>query len=334
MKDLSEIVKLSNKKVDKNMNLLMQSVLISNGKSHMDIGTEAFKFLDKAFYTVDHAIQGAVKGIVDYFHTVDVLLDDMIEYRTKTPNIGDLYKLRNDYIDLTKRVKFYTISKKKTPVLMGLNITFKELFSILNNNMQYVNGAMDTLKDFDKFLDKILDSKKDNLNVKVDKSNVNAIMKNTEKINQSLAKVTNNKILTDRLPISKVVKNFDELTEVINNTLKIGSVYNMERLENINSFMDDLVIKLDVIFKSLEKEKAKINKDTLKAIEEYVGTVAKFITAIAFVNYLYYQLTDMLIAVIKIMKTTKEDYTVIDSIAYTIKNSFDVIKDFAKALAG
>jgi len=294
-------------------------------------GQEAFEFIDKAFYKVDKAFEKGVSGIMDYFNTMNIAIDGLIDYKTKTPNIKDLYVARTTLVTHMKNgFKFYKIADKKSPVMLGLNVTLPELYNIVNDNSYFVKSTLTVLDNFNSLLDDILDSKADSISVNIDKNELHSLNKAVVAMNKNLDKVTSNKVLVDRKPVKELVKNLNELNTLTKNNLHLGSNYRMEDLEDIYSMNETILVKLKAIYDSINKNKGAMDRATLNMFSDYISNVAKYITAVAYSNYVYYQLINMNIAVIKIMDITKEDHTVIDTLAYGIRDGYNVIKDIFK----
>jgi hypothetical protein len=174
-------------------------------------------------------------------------------------------------------------------------------------------------------LDNLIDSKKGSVSVNVDSSEVNALHKNVDNINKSLDTVTSDKILKDRQELRKVVKDFRELISVVNDTLKLGSVYNMERLESIYELNERLNSKLELLYGIFKSKSGEISKEDIKAISSYIGSMAKMLTAVAFLFYLYYQLVDQLVATARIIELEESDTTIIDRVAMSFKDGYNVL---------
>jgi len=138
MKSFSNILKDNNNKIDAITSKFIEDVKLENLED--GVGIESFEFIDNIFYKVDKAFENSIKSIIDFFNTSNIFLDSVIEYKTKTPSITTLYKKRVDFIKLTNTTKFYKLVNKKVPVMLGLKITYKDLYNILDKNKSYING--------------------------------------------------------------------------------------------------------------------------------------------------------------------------------------------------
>ena len=293
-------------------------------------GNESFEFLDKAFYKIDKAFENSIKGVMGYFQTTNIFIDDLIDYRTKTPAVTTLYKLKPGYVKNMNKVKFYNVENVKAPVILGMNIKYSELLDILNSNVSYLKGMDDTMARFDTFLTDLIESNKDSINVNKDMAEVKAIKDNSDMINKSMDSVTNNKMLNDRVKLGKLTKDFRELKETVDETLKAGVNYRMENLEKLYDVNEEINSKLDVLYNAIKGKKVEISKSDIMYISEYIGSVARMLTAVAFLFYLYYQLVDMLVAALKIVDTDNEDASVIVSVANTISDGWTLLKNAFK----
>jgi len=336
-KDFSALMKATMNKATDNKNKLYHMVLFQNGEFNhnaLQTGEEAFEFIDKVFYKIDKSFQKGFKSIVDYFHTSNIVLDELIEYRTKTPNLGDLFKLKKKINEFKKDKKWYKISNKKTPVMMGLAIKFTEAVRILDNLQNDAKEAYNNLEKFNEMLTEVISDKVENINKHLDFTIETKMKKATTDIQKQLAKVTDTKILTDRKPLRDVLDGFDDLEYDVNEIIKLGVVYNMEKLEDIYEINDKNNELLDSLYSNLSKTKTKLSKDQLTKFVNYLDSVAKYITALGFLYYLYYQMVDMLIAAIKVIDLIGEEHGVVDNIAYGIKKGMAVISNAIRDIIG
>ena len=323
-KSLSPLYRESISKINGYDKLLLTALYKEAGQEIVT-GNEGFEFLDKTLYKIDKAFTTGIKNVMSFFQTTNILIEDIMVYKTKTPSITNLHKLRPTLIRKSNELKFYKIEKRKVPVLLGLKLTFKELYELLNSNSGYVKGLKDSMLRFELFLDNLIDSKKGSININVDKDEVSALHKNVDNINKSLDTVTNDKILKDRLELKKVVRDFRELISVTNDSLKLGSVYNMEKLEHIYELNERLNGKLELLYNVFKSKSGEVSKDEIKQISSYIGSMAKMLTAVAFLFYLYYQLIDQLVAVIRILDLEETDTSIVDKIGMTFKDSYNVL---------
>jgi len=321
-------------KFDNDSSNILEKVYSENTDSIYP-GVEGFEMLDKAFYKLDKALQTGIQRSINYFSTVNIYIDDLADYNTKTPNIRTLYKLNSSLrTHVNNGSKFYRISSKKAPVLMGLNISLPELYTIVSKNVTYIDGLESVMDRFNDTLDNVLNSKKDTIRIQVDKHEITALDKQVDKINEDLSKVTSSKILSDRIPVNKLVSNYGELITLVSNSIILGNKYMMERLEEIYVRNNDITMKLEVLYKSLKDNKSNMDKHDIKDLVTYINVIAKFITVIAFLYYLYFQLINMEIGIIKIADTTKEDNSVIDSIGLQISKGANMLKNMTTQLLG
>lgn len=303
--------------------------------SEMTEGAEAFDYLNTLFFKLDKTIQKGIKGTINYFSTNNIYIENLADYKTKTPNINNLYSLRKIVYEKVKdNSKFYVISKKKTPVIMGLNIKLKYLYLLLKNNTIQISQLEKEMESFNIMLDTFVNSKKGIIDLNLNKKDIDFVHENVEVINKDLNKVTNKKVLTDRVPTSKIVSNYKELLEITDNSIGLGKEYTMERLEEIAEDNQNLVVKLDAIYNSMKKNESSMKKEDLELFVKYITSIAKFTTAISFLFYLYLQLLNMLVAVIKISEINKEDKSVIETLSVNIKSGSLLVRDYFKQIVG
>jgi len=324
----SDILVNALNKENGNKDKLYKAILFQNKHFNVDdvqTAEEVFELLDKAFYKIDKAFQKGFKALIDYLSTTTVALDNIVEYRTKTPNIGTLYKLRKYIYKFEKELKFYQISKRKVPVLMGLKITFKDIVDRLEKVKPYASEAVNNIEAFKSILQEYLEtSKKDYDKIDV-KPLIDKLTKAENEINKVLKDVTDNRILTDRKPLKEVVSNWTELEYDVTEAIKLGTVYNMEKLEDIYIANGENIDMLNYIHDAISNNKSEMSKEAIKNLIAITDAMAKYITALGFLFYLYYQLVDMLIATIKTIELNKEDHSVVDNIAYGIKSGYDAL---------
>ena len=302
-------------------------------KNELIAGTEAFAFINKIFYKLDKGIQSGITGVINIFNTTNIYIEDLGSYVTKTPNIRNAYKLQKTLIDVMNNGgEFYKVSNKKAPVLLGLQITLPQLLNLLENNLPSITNLETYMKEFEKVLDKILDSKKDMIDINIDKNAIKDITKDTDKINRDLETVTSKKILNDRRPVNKLVKSYKELLNTTKDSLKIGSKFTMERLENFSKMNDTLVLKLNTIYDSFKANDASMNKEDLKLFINYINSIAKMLTSVTFLFYLYYQLLNMLTVIIKMADNVSEDTSVIGVLSMNIKKASNGLSNYISQL--
>jgi len=336
-KDFSSLLQSTINKANENKNRLYHMVLYQNREFNhnaLEVGEEAFEFIDKVFYHIDKAFQKGFKAIVDYFHTTNIVVDELIEYRTKTPNLGDLYKLKKKIYEFKKEKKWYKISNKKTPIMMGLALKFREVTDILDKLQKDAKEAYGDLNKFNESLTEIVSDKVENLTKHIDTSLENKVKKATDEIQKNLAKVTDTKVLVDRKPLKDVLDGFDDLEYNVNEIIKLGVIYNMEKLEDIYEINEKNSEILDSLYQTLSKTKKALSKDQLTKFVNYLDSFAKYVTALGFLYYLYYQMVDMLIAAIKVIDLIGEDHNVIDNIAYGIKKGMNIIREAISDIIG
>jgi len=307
--------------------LRVSKYIDSISKEAMDkaAATESFDFFNKVFFNMDKAFEKSVKGIMNFFQTTNIFIEDLVDFRTKTPAITTLYKLKPNFVRNMGTVKFYNVSKKKAPVILGLQISYRELKDILKNNSGYIKTLKVEMEKFDKFLLDLIETKKEKLNINVDKTTLKILTVDVKKINNDLDKVTGSKVLVDRKELGKLTKDFKDLKNVIDESLKLGLTYRMEELEDIYSINEEINTKLDILYNAVKGKKINVSKAELDTLAEYIGGVAKLTTAVAFLFYLYYQLIDMLIGAVKIVDISQEDHSAVDTVAKTIRDGWQLL---------
>lgn len=285
-------------------------------------GTEV-KFVDNIFFKIDVAIQSGIKSVNKYFLNTSIFIDDMQSYETITPNITDLYRQRSELTDMIKDGALFTaIANKKAPVLAGFDIKLKDGVKIIADNVDLVASLDDYIFEFDAMLDRLISSKKDKIDLRISKNTITNIEAIVDTLNKDISMAINKKVIADRKPVKKLVSNFMELKEVADGLLMHGSTLNMETLDNANSSLTTLITKLDIVQKAIEKDKLKMSKDDFENFVNYIGAMAKYVTAVSFVIYFYLQLVNMTLGVIKIATISSDDKTVLNTISAYITNTF------------
>jgi len=308
--------------IDKVNTDLVLDIAKDNG---IEVGNEGFEIVDNVLYKIDKAFENSIKSVMGYFQTTNIFIEDLIEYKTKTPSITNLHKVRPTFIKLSSVTKFKNVERKKAPILLGFKLTYRGLIKVLESNASYVNGLEDSMLRFDKFLDDLLDSNKGTYTVNVDKSELSGLDNNVKNINKSLDSVTSDKILKDRAELGKLTKDFRELGKDINDTLQLGNVYRMENLERIFELNEEINAKLDMLYSAVKGKKGVMSKDDIRKISNYIGSMAKMVTAVAFLFYLFYQLVDMLVAAVRILELENEDHSIVDKVALTFKDGYNTL---------
>lgn len=305
--------------INNNIDLIINDVEVTVGKEGA---------INDAFNYIDKKVESGVKGIIDYFGTSKIFINDIYTYKTKTPNIINLSTMYNDLLkEINKGKKFHSISNKKTPVILGFNITLKDLTAILTTYKKEPILLKDTLTNFDKVLDEILNTKVSNIDFTNIKNLNKDLLKKIKDINTEINKVTVKTVVSDRQPIRKIVGNFEELKAVSQEGLQLGLNYTMEDLELIHELNEDIVAKLDIIYESFKKNKDVIKKEDLDTFVIYIGTMAKYLTAVTFLFYLYYQLTNMITGVVKIITMSESEGT-LGKVSKFIKDGYNTLLKF------
>lgn len=331
---------LYNKLLDvetKRKNTFVKAILYQNKKFDVEFkdnmpSEEVFDFIDNIFYKIDKAFQKGFKSIIDYFATTTIMLDDIIDYRTKTPSIKQLYSLWSNFRTISKETPFYKLSKRKVPVMMGLDIKLNGIVGMLKTLEKEANNAEATLVKFNKMLQSIIDGTESEMIKNLDQNLLNTFTKAETKISKNLKSVTTNNVLTDRKPLKEVIDNWEDMNTVITETLKLGVTYNMQRLEDVFTAHEKNVKLLDVIYNTFSNKQDAVDKEALKIFIKYIDAGAKYITSLGFLYYLYYQLTDMLVAIIKVLQVSKENPNIADNVAYAIKSGYNTIIGAVKTL--
>ena len=316
-------------------NNLVKAILYQNREFNFgdeNVSEEVFEFIDKIFYKIDKAFSSGFKSIIDYFGTTNVMISELIEYRTKTPSVVTLYKVWKNFNNLTKKVEFYKVSKKKMPVMMGLDMTLPEVTNILSSLSTYAKEAENKVIKFGDILQSTLDGEESKIIKNLDPTFLKYLQTTETKINKQLKIVTNTNILTDRKPLKELVGNWNELNDCISEVLKLGTIYNMEKLEAIYSANEENMTLLNALYSTMSSKKDTVDKEFIKMFINYIDAMAKYVTSLGFLYYLYYQTTDMLVAIIKTIEISKENPSAIDSLAYSIKKGYNVVMDSIKTL--
>lgn len=289
----------------------------------VESGTES-KIVDNIFFKIDMALQKGIKSINRYFLNTSIFLDNSQAYETITPNITDLYKQRSDIMDLVKDgALFATIANKKTPVLAGFKLKLKDGANIISNHIDFIKNLESNLSSFEDTLDTFINSKKDNVKLSINVDSFDNLESMITEVNKDLALTTNKKVIVDRLPVKKIVSNFNELVEVTDELLKYGKYLNMETLEKANEHLSIIMTKLDIIQNAIEKDKLKLSKDDFNRFVDYIGIMAKYVTASSFLIYFYLQLINMTLGVMKVATIAKEDNTTLSTISAYITGTFE-----------
>lgn len=284
-------------------------------------GLNSLEFMNTFLAKVDSTLQKGVMASIGHFSNVNVYIEDIVDYDTKTPNILNLVtqaKVLEQHIK--DGGKFYSIRDKKAPVIMGMEITLLEVVGILKSSIPIINGLDENILAFEDILKDIVNSKKSDIKINIDRDVTKALVADTKSINDTLATVTDNKVMTDRVPVVEIVKNFKELTSIVDECKILGEVYNLEKLELLHEGNEHLVHNLELIYKSLKKNESKMDKVQLDMLIKHIEAMAQMVTAVAFLYYLYFQLLNMTIAVIKIA-TIDKNANVVDSISSFINDS-------------
>ena len=106
------------------------------------------------------------------------------------------------------------------------------------------------------------------------------------------------------LPIKEVVHKLNDIPDITNDTLKLGSYYNIEKLEQFKVKTDKIVSSTKTFTDTILKSD-NITKSDLKDIAVYVKAMAEYLTTIGIIYYLYAQLIEGVIILGRTVVKTK-----------------------------
>ena len=288
------------------------------------VGEEFLNF-ENMIKSMNETLNNGVRGILAYYDSVDIFIEDLVEYDTRTPGIKKLKYSRGDLIKyMGDNKKLFTkLSNRKTPVISGLSVNYMHICNMLDNSKDNVESILTNINDLNVYVSNIITSKSNDVIF----LNTLEINNTTNKTDKELSIITDNKTVSDRVKLNKVVKNLDELLAVSDRALVLGNEYKMEKLITINDANALLINKLKVLFNITKIDDNKLTKEESKELVKLIDVVAKKLTAVAFLFYIYQQLINMIIGSIKLVEAVNEDTKNIDGVFYLIKAmNKDVIK--------
>ena len=314
--------------------------LVKSGKSIVgaDEGTEAFDTIIDGLNTISEFVFDNYKSLLDWLATTEVVIDKVV-YKTRQNNIRYLQTLYKDAKDVNKQITFLEVKDFKIPVMTGLRIdlaTYNKLLATGN----YKNNVIDELiylKELSNFLI-------DNNGYTMEKNgkvilDVNDLLKRThvneglvKKIKKELKEAVSATGVTDVKPLNKLVKSLSDLEKEVHNTIKLGSLYTVEKIEEVDRVYKDANSSVEEMLNIMEaSEDTNFNHDgkTIAALSKYVHSVADLLSFTSMKYFYYSILVDTEVAALtalkefSVNKNPNDAISVISSIGSAIDSSIN-----------
>jgi len=285
-------------------------------------------FIGDIILAIDNIVYKGITKIIDYFDAMNIAIED-IKYKTRTPNIKELAKISSEVnrAIIEGRIDKRKVMGRLTPVIPGLSATIPQVVDLLNKKQSEVLNSINVLNDFNNRLANISTTTPNNIIMYLpNRGDIAKIAKTADELAKQLTKLTGDKKITDRKPVRDVLPSLSIVPETTRTILKIGNVYRMENLEAIHESVEEIT----PILKSLLTNMKNINVDkrTILLLTDYIKELAKYITEVGFMFYLYYQIVDMYLAVLRVILAKSEPTGLIDAIVRSIRDTFGVVSNF------
>ena len=317
---------------------LKNSLLLAEGKSPLDVGMEDFLSIGEIIYKIDSFIYDTYKGLLDWLATTEIALEE-VKYKTKQNNIRFLKTLYEDNKEILRKTNFLDVKDLQVPIITGLKADLEEVNKVLAEH-RYIRRLQEELD----YLDNIVTRLIDNNGMTLDSNGQAAmgvdflegirvhIVSCKNDINEMKKKskmLINEKSLKDTARLKDLVKNMKDLETQIQTTIKIGKFYRVEELESIDETYNNLLDKIEDLFKLMEigkETKLQHHTETITLLSEYIRQVSDYLSMVAIKYYFYTSIVDIEASIIKIIKSKHigESYTnIVEDTINGIKKGLD-----------
>jgi len=305
--------------LDKESELKYSSIrnftLVKSGKNIIADGSESFDTILNYISDVTEFIFDNYKSLLDWLATTEIVMDK-VTYKTRQNNIRFLQSLYKDNKDLSKKITFLEIKDFKVPVITGLRCDLKTYVKELASH-DYYNNLVDNLVFLKELAESMIENngytKDKQGNIFLDINNLNNRIKVNESlvkdIKKSLSVITDGKSISDTKPISKLVKSINEIEKVTEETIKIGRLYTVEKIEKINKYYKTTNEKVEEMLNLMEVSKdTNITHDgkSIAVLAKYVHSVAELLSFVSMKFFYYTLLVDTEVAIHTGLKDYKE----------------------------
>jgi len=319
------------KESDLKYSAIRNFALVNSGKSMIDGGNESFDSILEAISDVTEFIYDNYKSLLDWLATTEIVVDKVV-YKTRQNNIRYLQSLIKDNKNISKEITFQEVKNFKIPVITGLKADLHTYIKMLAETNFYHNLADELI-----YLRKLAEDLIDNNGITQDKQgnkyldiyNIkNRIKVNTQlvsKIKDDLKKITDGHSVADTKPLNKLVKSLSDIEKVANETVKVGRLYTVEKIENLNKVYKETNEKVESMLNIMEVDKnSSISQDgtTIAVLAKYIHSVAELLSFVSMKFFYYSLLVDTNIAIQVVLKNyaeTKDSSTVYDKISSILK---------------
>jgi len=257
--------------------------------------------------SISNLIYKGLFGIRDMILDTSMIVDNVKQYSTTTPNIKRLNEISKKVSKVVAEDKL-NISKiynTQAPVMLGLNISLEDMYKSISDITIFTATLTDTLNNLEDFLNNITSSKIEDIKHLLPRDNkISKIVENNKTVLTTLNTFNSKSIMSDRKPVKDLISKVATLPILIDNSIKLGKYYRIETLQDIHTQTVSISVLADAVIKTLNV-KDNIDKNTLYKLSNYLKVVAENITMVSFTYYSYYSLLDMLVGVSKIVINTK-----------------------------
>ena len=287
--------------------------LVKSGKSIIEIdeGTEVFDTIIDGLNTISEFVFENYKSLLDWLATTEIVIDKVV-YKTRQNNIRYLQTLYKNAKDVNKQITFLEVKDFKIPVMTGLKIdlaTYNKLLATGN----YKNNVIDELI----YLKELTSFLIDNNGYTIEKNgkvilDVDDLLKRThvneglvKKIKKELKEAVSATGVTDIKPLNKLVKSLSDLEKQVQNTIKLGGLYTVEKIEEIDRVYKDTNGSVEEMLNIMEaSEDTNFNHDgkTIAVLSKYVHSVADLLSFTSMKYFYYSILIDTEVAALTALK--------------------------------
>ncbi len=307
--NFTQLTDMSSKYKDIRYSGLINTILLQNGKKPIDAGLEDINYIATIVNTIEEFMYDTYKGLLDWIATTEIVVEKAI-YKTRQNNI----RLLKDFIDSKNKyssINFLEVKDLKVPVLLGLKVDLHTVNKELANT-SYVKRVIDEIQ----YANELFNLLKSNNGITVDKlgnktidideleNRCKLLEKDISNIKKTIKKIIDEKSVKDVKPLKEVVRNMSDLIKSSEDTLKLGVMYSVEKIEAIDRYYEDLVSNIDETLELMNVKKdtkLKHDKDTIIVLSTYIRDLADLISMVSMLFFLYSTTVDMEIGIFKIL---------------------------------
>lgn len=341
-KNMYNFIESMDKESEIKVSAITNFCMVKSGKSIAEIGegVEIFDTIIDGLNSISEFVFENYKSLLDWLATTEIVIDKVV-YKTRQNNIRYLQTLSKENKKINKQITFLEVKDFKIPVMTGLKIDLATYNKILATG-NYKTNVMDELIYLQELAEFIIDNNgytmEKNGKVILDPNDLSKrIHVNeglTKNIKKELKEAVNATGVTDVKPLHKLVKSLSDLEKEVHNTIKIGGLYTVEKIEEVDRVYKAANSKIEEmlnIMETSEESNFKHDGKTIAVLSKYVHSVANLLSFTSMKYFYYSILVDTEVATLtslkefSISKNPNDAINVLSSIGNAIDSSISGI---------